>query len=132
MTQIEYFTREVLFHGTTNEECMLWPFRLDPDGYGRLSIYSRDVFTHRAAYELVKGVLLNRLTTDHLCRVRDCFNPRHLEAVTHKENTLRGETITGVNARKTHCLRDHPFDDENTYRRPSRPNERQCRACRAI
>jgi hypothetical protein len=33
------------------------------------------------------------------------------------------------NARKTHCDHDHEFDQENTYWRPDKPTNRQCRAC---
>lgn len=33
------------------------------------------------------------------------------------------------NARKTHCPRNHPYDEANTYRPPGR-NARLCRTCR--
>lgn len=33
-------------------------------------------------------------------------------------------------AAKTHCLRGHLYDADNTYRRPSRPSSRYCRACK--
>lgn len=32
-------------------------------------------------------------------------------------------------AMKTHCPSGHPYDDENTYSPPSRPNARNCRTC---
>jgi hypothetical protein len=32
--------------------------------------------------------------------------------------------------RTTHCPRGHEFTPENAYRRPSRPNETECRICR--
>lgn len=32
-------------------------------------------------------------------------------------------------ARKTHCDSGHEFTEANTYRRPSRPNRRDCRQC---
>ncbi|MFI2348057.1 HNH endonuclease [Streptomyces sp. NPDC019443] len=65
---------------------------------------------------------------DHLCRVRACVRADHLEAVTHRENTLRGDTIPARRAIKTHCLRGHPYNTENTYRSPK--NHRSCRSCR--
>jgi len=30
---------------------------------------------------------------------------------------------------KTHCPQNHPYDEDNTYRIPSRPNSRYCRTC---
>jgi hypothetical protein len=32
-------------------------------------------------------------------------------------------------AKKTHCPYGHPYDEANTYVRPSRPRARNCRAC---
>jgi hypothetical protein len=38
---------------------------------------------------LIFGPIPDGLQLDHLCRVRCCVNPNHLEPVTAKENTLR-------------------------------------------
>ncbi len=46
-------------------------------------------YAHRVAYELFVGAIPDGLEIDHLCRVRNCFNPAHLEAVTHQENINR-------------------------------------------
>jgi hypothetical protein len=70
------------------------------------------------------------LQLDHLCRVRHCVYPAHLEPVTPRENVLRGETVAASNARKTHCLRGHPFDEVNTCHWQSRPGRRDCRECK--
>ena len=56
-----------------------------------------------------------------------------LEGVDHvpttsRENTIRGEGPTAVNARKSHCIHGHEFTPENTYASPS--GRRVCRACR--
>ncbi len=59
-----------------------------------------------------------------------CINPEHLEAVTQKENILRGIGAPAVNARKTHCPRGHPFDGDNLYVKPN--GDRQCRICRSV
>ena len=67
------------------------------------------------------------LQIDHLCRVRCCVNPAHLEPVTPRENTLRGVGVTAKNAAKTHCSKGHPLSDENLLVLAS--GRRVCRAC---
>lgn len=82
---------------------------------------------HRAAYIEFREPIPDGLTIDHLCRNTGCVNPSHMEAVTAKINVLRGETITGINSRKTHCLRGHEFTEANTY--IAKKGSRVCKAC---
>lgn len=49
------------------------------------------VYAHRAAYEALRGPIPEDRVLDHLCRVRRCYNPWHLEIVTIGENVRRGE-----------------------------------------
>jgi hypothetical protein len=67
------------------------------------------------------------LTIDHLCQNTLCVRPDHLEAVTMRENLLRSNAFSGVNARKTVCLRGHAYDEANTYR--NKKGQRSCRIC---
>jgi len=49
-------------------------------------------YIHRAAWKLFHGKEVPKgLVVDHLCKVRQCANPDHLEAVTHMENMVRGD-----------------------------------------
>jgi hypothetical protein len=73
------------------------------------------------------GAVPEGLELDHLCRVRGCVNPKHLEPVTHRENLMRGESWSAVNARKTHCPEGHPYDETNTY--IDGKGRRRCREC---
>ena len=88
-------------------------------------------YVHIWMWEFLVGPIPEGLQLDHLCRVTNCCNPVHLEPVTSKVNTLRGEGIAAVNARKTECVRGHPLDgpdaDVFVYR-----DMRYCRACKRI
>ena len=81
---------------------------------------------HRVSYEFYKGPIPDGLHIDHLCRVRLCVNPDHLEAVTPKQNVLRGVSMVAANVRKTHCPYGHPYDLFNTY---VYRGSRFCRPC---
>lgn len=110
-----------------NEQgCMLWLGYINPNGYGRLSIRRQMRLAHRVSYELAYGEIPDGLPLDHLCRMRNCVAPLHLEAVTHRENALRGIGPTAANARKTHCPQRHEYTPENTY---VFGGSRNCRAC---
>lgn len=106
--------------------CWLWKGSLN-QGYGQFAFRKKIVRAHRFAYELLVGPIPDRLTLDHLCRVRACVNPDHLEPVTDRENILRGTGLSARNAARTHCKRGHLFDEANTYNNGRR---RRCRACK--
>lgn len=111
----------------TSGECWLWTAYLDYKGYGRLHVGDKVILAHRWAYEALVGPIPEGLTVDHLCRVRRCVNPYHLEAVSATENVMRGESLPAQNARKTHCKRGHEFTPENTYSVGEKG--RGCRTC---
>jgi hypothetical protein len=48
---------------------------------------------HTASYRLFVGSVPGGLELDHLCRVRSCVNPDHLEAVPHAVNSGRSPII---------------------------------------
>lgn len=102
-------------------------------GYGVITVGStkdnsrRTRRVHRLVYELLVGPIPAGLELDHLCRVRGCANPAHLEAVTHRENVLRGEGLPARNAVKTHCPQGHRYTADNTYL--TCRGGRMCRTC---
>lgn len=115
---------EAKYEPEPNTGCWLWLGSLSWYGYGWIWDGKRNTHAHRVSYELYRGQIPGGLHLDHLCRVRCCVNPAHLEAVTSAENTSRG--LLGG---RSHCKRGHEFTEANSIRRPSRPNERACRQC---
>lgn len=110
--------------------CWPWKGRLQPSGYARFHLpgVGHGMAAHRFAYELLVGPIPDGLQLDHLCRVRHCVNPAHLEPVTGFENVHRSPiTAATVNARKTHCPQGHPYNEANTLRYRG---ERICVTCR--
>lgn len=108
-------------------ECWLWTAAQDGRGYGQIHIDGMPEKAYRVAYRLFVGPIEGGLHIDHLCRVRPCVNPAHLEMVTLAENNKRQ---VHHNALKTHCRNGHPYDAENT-RYASYGYGRVCRICRA-
>lgn len=108
--------------------CWLWTGATQSRGYGSFGIGAgRTALAHRVSFELHRGPIPAGLTIDHLCRVRRCVRPSHLEAVSMRVNLRRGFGIPAMNARKTHCLRGHPLSGTNLITR--RGGRRQCRTC---
>ena len=102
-------------------DCWLWTRSVNSSGYGQSFINGERRVVHRIAYELLVGPIPAGLQLDHLCRVRTCVNPAHLEPVTQHQNMARG-----LWAMRTHCPSGHAYDDTNTNRYRGR---RYCRAC---
>lgn len=127
-------------------ECWLWTGYKDRHGYGELRAQGGRQRAHRVAYELTNGPIAEGLVIDHLCRVRHCINPAHLEPVTNAENVRRGDAVKyrdeagrpigrpyqprGIRmSDRTHCPQGHPYDEANT-RHVTRRNGTKCRNCK--
>jgi hypothetical protein len=133
-TLLERFEDKVMYE--PNSGCWLWTASVIPDGYGMINVggrKGRSMLAHRVSYELYKGPIPAGLDIDHLCRVRSCVNPNHLEAVSHSVNVLRGVVPGKVRANCaaiTHCPRGHEYTPENTYINPNlRYKKRRCIIC---
>lgn len=72
--------------------CWLWLGSLNNAGYGKLTVRRVNLYAHRFAHECLVGPVPEGLELDHLCRVRRCVNPDHLEPVTRSENVRRGDS----------------------------------------
>ncbi len=104
---------EGLYSPEPNTGCWLWTGALNRAGYGLFHSRSGSNIAHRVSYELHRGPIPDGLTLDHLCRVRCCINPDHLEPVSMRVNTLRGTSFAATNATATHCPKGHPLSGKN-------------------
>jgi hypothetical protein len=73
--------------------CWIWIGAESGNGYGKVSIEGKMKMAHRAVYEIFLGPIPPGFVLDHLCRNRGCCNPHHMEPVTVRENTLRGNAV---------------------------------------
>lgn len=87
-----------------NTECWVWQWCINKDGYGAVWDGTTMIGAHRHYYELHRGSIPPGMQIDHLCRIRACVNPDHLEVVTKVENNHRGNA-TKLTSRKVEDIR---------------------------
>mgnify|MGYP001583050502 CR=1 FL=1 len=103
-----------------DEMCWEWPYGKDGHGYGRVYVKGRTTNAHQAAYRLKFGDYDSiNFDLDHLCRNVWCWNPNHLEKITHQENISRGYAV------RTICKYGHPLDGLRNNGR-----HRFCKTCK--
>jgi|JI9StandDraft_1071089.scaffolds.fasta_scaffold336360_1 hypothetical protein len=110
-----------------NTGCQFWLHDFVTGGYGRSCVGRTKVLAHRLSYVLYNGEIGEGLTIDHKCNQPSCINPNHLQAITMRENTLRGTSFSAVNSKKTHCSRGHEYTEETIFR--YRDGRRECKIC---
>jgi hypothetical protein len=112
------------------ESCWFWKGCKVTGGYGEFWNGKKYVLAHRFSYEIHKGKIPDGLHIDHLCRIRNCMNPDHMEPVTKGTNTLRGFSPSAINARKTSCKNGHELSGENLGINSNK--DRFCKICHKI
>lgn len=113
--------------------CWSWTGAVGSAGYGVFGIDpgTRSAMAHRVAYEMECGPIPDGYQVDHLCKNRLCVNAvGHLVLVTVRQNQLRSDSVSAMNAAKEYCINGHPFSPDNTYVDPD-GRRRRCRACAA-
>lgn len=115
--------------------CWLWGGAVSW-GYGKFGVRRKAdgkrfmAMVHRLAYEMWVGPIPEGLDLDHLCRVRNCLNPEHLEPVTRKENLRRGigaQLSSERQLSKTECRNGHLYTEATMY--IDYRGLRKCRIC---
>lgn len=107
--------------------CWLWAGSCTERDYPTVRWNGATRRTHRVVYQVLVAEIPPHLELDHLCRMRQCVNPEHLEPVTHRINTLRGDTFQRSNSVKTECPAGHPYD--GAYQRRNGSVMRTCSIC---
>jgi len=111
-----------------NSGCWLWTGATNLNGYGCFSPSQKrnsSVYAHRFSYEMHVGPIAEGMVIDHLCRVRCCVNPAHMEIVTRGENVRRGIAPAHVARRAGTCERGHPLAKDNVIGR----QKPRCKTC---
>ena len=104
--------------------CWLWTSDTSREGYGRFRFDGRYGLAHRVAFEMLVGPI-PKPTLDHLCRIRNCVNPAHLEPTTLRENCLApgSKCFIKTNSERKACSRCGGQFTE------TKQGRRRCRNC---
>jgi len=84
--------------------CWEWTGSL-AKGYGQFKIQNKSMKAHRISWLLLKGVIPQGLSIDHLCKNTKCINPAHLQPVTNAENQRRIRPSDALRAHKSREFR---------------------------
>lgn len=131
MTEEDRFFKNVSQDGNDPvESCWLWTgSATDSRGYGRF-VYKRErTRAHRWSWEFFNGVIPDGMTIDHLCMVKGCVNPWHLDVVPSPVNVKRMHAAHGFHRDWENGLCKHGHD-LSVVGYVARPRGNECRQCR--
>lgn len=110
--------------------CWCWEGATSSKGYGAVSWHGRRAQVHRVAWAAFGRPLLPGLVLDHLCGVRSCANPWHLQQTTHRVNGSTERSDRHASWRDGRCQKGHDLTaPAAAYVRPN--GDRECRRCHA-
>lgn len=112
--------------------CWLWTGAISHE-YGSFFVAIgegkyKQVLAHRWSYTNTVGPIPDGLVLDHLCRVKNCVKPQHLQPVPQQVNVLRGGVARAL--RENACIHGHEYTRENTH--INSRGSRICLACREV
>ena len=117
--------RLMLFVRKDESGCWHWQGARKSTGYGQTSLNGVGMNAHRAMYLAIHGPVAQGMDIDHLCGVRHCVNPDHLEAVPHVVNVQRQRVLLS-----DYCRKGHLRSAANVrWERDGHRMRRRCRVC---
>jgi len=114
------------------KSCWIWVSHKSTGGYGTFYVWKTaenkggSKLAHRWAFENWVSPIPKGLEIDHICKIRNCVNPKHLRIVSHLENMHASNTLASLNSNKTHCPNGHKYEAPNIL---WDKNSRKCKIC---
>lgn len=105
------------------------------DGHLKVSLSRDNQATTRLVHQLVAEAFIGPrpagMEVRHLNGIAADNRAANLQYGTHAENVRdRNEHGTCPQLLRTECPQGHPYNEANTYRKPSSPGRRHCLTCR--
>jgi hypothetical protein len=122
------FERFKAYVKVVETDCWLWQSTKTRNGYAQFRVNGKRWLAHRWIFLRTIGPIPHGLELDHLCRVRNCVNPLHLEPITHSENVKRGNNSLRLFSQLNICRRGHPLEGSNVMLDKKR-GSRRCKIC---
>lgn len=110
----------------SEDDC--WNWTAGGDRYGVFWYRYAQYNAHRFSWIIRNGLIPDGMVIDHTCVNSKCVNPKHLQIVSHIENSKLSDR---GRRKQSHCLRGHKLEGDNLYFHPT-TGRRQCLACRKI
>lgn len=126
------------------EPCWTWSGHINHEGYGKVMVDSQIKYVHRLVYQLHVGPIPTGWELDHACHTesvrrglcaggpchhRACWNPAHVEAVSSRENSMRGNHPLFAVARSGICRKGLHDLTRSENVRSGKDGRRRCRLC---
>lgn len=87
---------ERVFKKVEVADCWYWLGTIQPNGYGKININGQNKLAHRFMWTYLVGPIPKDYQIDHLCKVKSCVNPDHLQPVTSQENIRRSSVAVAA------------------------------------
>jgi hypothetical protein len=117
----------------SGDDCDLWVAAKNEKGYGTFWLRGKDKRAHVVSWQHANERLAEPgrlIVIAHLCEVRDCVRPSHLDQQSQQQNSLYADSsIPAMHRARTHCPRGHELIEGNCKPPEWAQGRRTCRVC---